>query len=543
MNKPKRLFPSLVLSIFLVSSCSSAGDKLPSPAEVAPNGIKNVVLIVADGMGFSQLGLALLYAKLAPHSQVKNRKLNIEELAMNGETGIVNTYPINALVADSASSASQYATGKACYSETLGLDSTGEVAVTILERAQELGKSTGLVSDTRITHATPAAFAVHLGARGLENEIADKLLQSNVDLLLSGGLRHFIPKEANDRSSTAFKRISTLINSSFEFESKRTDSLNLLAKAKEQGYELAFDRKTLADSNAERILGLFSSSSMPDGITYRQTEKDPGRRVPTLLEMTKKALEVLAKNPRGFFAMIEAGQIDWACSQNDVGNLLQELLLLDEVVGYVASWAKSHPDTLIVLLSDHESGGFGISYSAYDIPGPTVLKKKRGESFTVQPQFNFASPTLLDKFFNQRKSLSNIVTEFGKLPQEVQTPDTFTQIVNTSLEFPITVDKAMQCLTIDRNSYYRPNHKYLSEKFVARINDFPAFYPYYNDAKAALIGRAIAEQQSVVWSTGTHTAQPVPIIAVGPSDFVKLFGGLHHSTEIGQIISKVWESR
>ncbi|TMP13413.1 alkaline phosphatase, partial [Pseudoalteromonas ruthenica] len=98
------------------------------------------------------------------------------------------------LVTDSACSATQLATGLAAGSEMIGLDEQGNIVETILEKAKKAGKATGLVSDTRITHATPAAFAAHQPHRSMEPEIAEQLVNTGmVDVLLSGGARVFIP--------------------------------------------------------------------------------------------------------------------------------------------------------------------------------------------------------------------------------------------------------------------------------------------------------------------------------------------------------------
>ena len=157
---------------------------------------KNVIMIIGDGMGPKQVGLLLSYAKQAPNSVIQSRITAFDRILKNGGTlGLSMTSAANVLVTDSAASASQLATGKLSGSEMLGLDDKGRVAKSILEIAKEQGKSTGLVSDTRLTHATPASFAAHQTHRSLENEIAVDILHNNVDVMFSGGLRHWIPQE------------------------------------------------------------------------------------------------------------------------------------------------------------------------------------------------------------------------------------------------------------------------------------------------------------------------------------------------------------
>lgn len=534
-----KFFSFLVLSLVILgaASCAAGGKK---EASEETKGIKNIILLVGDGMGYPQLGLGLLYAKMAPQSKVKGRTLNFEKMIAEGDSGTVLTYPLKALVADSACAGSEYATGKKCYTGTLGLDDSGTPASNLIELAKTLGKSTGLVSDTRITHATPAAFAVHHADRDDENAIAEELLESGVDIMLSGGLRHFVPQQAKDPLSAANKKLMPLVGSEVGLDSKRTDDKDLLSRAFEDGYTLVFDRRKLARIESQKILGLFASSALPSAISYHLAQNDPGRKVPTLLEMTKKAIDALAKNPRGFFLMVEAGQIDWACHANDAGELLHQVLQFDETAGYVSDWAKKRSDTLVLVLSDHETGGFGFAYSGADIPGPTTISKN-SKSFTYQPLFNFASPALLDKLYNQRKSLYEIMLDFEKLAPQLQTADVLAQSINMSMGFQITPEQAKEALLPRANEYYRPGHPQLGEKYVPLILDFPAFYPYPQAAKAARISRLLSAQQSIVWASGSHTAAPVPLIAAGPKEFTGVFAGLHHGSEIGSMLRRLWD--
>lgn len=132
--------------------------------------------MIGDGMGPQQVGLLESYAKLAPNSIYKGKPTALYQLAQDGVIGSSLTHPDDAIVVDSACSATMLATGISTGSEVIGIDPDGNSIETVLEKAKRMGKATGLVSDTRMTHATPAAFAAHQPHRSLENEIASDML-------------------------------------------------------------------------------------------------------------------------------------------------------------------------------------------------------------------------------------------------------------------------------------------------------------------------------------------------------------------------------
>ena len=165
------------------------------------------------------------------------------------------------------------------------------------------------------------------------------------------------------RIRRCYKELEQMTQGSVKIKSKRKDSRNLLKEAQEKGYALAFNRSQMETAQG-KLLGLFAYSAMPDGITVTHSQDSPDRTIPTLKEMSAKALQVLSKNDKGFFLMIEAGMIDWAAHNNDTGLMLHEMFRLNETVEYVLDWAENRDDTLIIVTADHTTGGFGISYSA-----------------------------------------------------------------------------------------------------------------------------------------------------------------------------------
>lgn len=522
-----RMLIALLLSVLCTATYAG-----PVPA-------KNIILMIGDGMGPQQVGLLELYARRGETSHYKNGHTALSTFSSEGRVGLSLHDPVDGLVVDSACSASQLATGVAARSETIGLDVNGDIALTILEAAKAEGKATGLISDMRISHATPAAFAAHQPHRSLENAIAAEMLRSNnVDVMLSGGLRHWLPANISSDKKTVAAMANLIDESSLSLRSRRQDNSNLLLEAKNSGYDLAFNRQQLQASTGNKLLGLFASSLMMDGIQYTKTKEDKNRIEPSLAEMTTKALDILAKNKKGFFLMVEGGQIDWAGHQNDAGTLLHELLKFDEAVAAVYTWVKDRNDTLVVITADHETGGFGFSYSRRNIPIPKKLPGAMFVDREYAPNFNFGSPSVLDKLYLQKASFSDMWVQ-ARGDSRFPTVQSLRQAINTNSEFELTEQEVAVILQREVNEYQVEEHKYLSAAEFPAISDFKEFYVYGDVLHLNLIGRALAKYQNTVWSTGTHTHTPVSVVAWGNDTIVDEFSSILHHRDIGQILMRL----
>lgn len=535
---------SAIITASLLSACggdssssdsSSRTNAASSPESQASAGkIKNVIMMIGDGMGPQQVGLLQDFATHSKTDIYKNRETALKLFANSGQVAFSSTTPVGGLVVDSACSATQLATGKPALSEVVGLDIDGNSTETILEMAKAAGKSTGLISDTRITHATPAAFASHQAHRSMENEIAVDMLENNVDVMLGGGLRYWIPQG----SSNASADLVTLIDEpTVKIKSKRKDDRNLLTQAQTAGYELAFNADQLDAVEGGKVLGLFSYSAMLDGISYTACKKADSCIQPSLADMTTKALDILSKDEDGFFLMIEGGQIDWAAHNNDAGDMLHQLLKFDESIQAVYDWVEDRNDTLVVITADHETGGFSFSYSRKDIPeadmsivGDAFVEANRD----YKPNFNFANPDLLDKLYAQKKDFYNIWYQAGGDLGDVEpTSVDLLNAINGNTEFTITQADADRILEHEVNEYQEADHKYLAATEFPKVDDFEEFYVYGEEVHLNLIGRALAKHQNTVWSTGTHTHTPVQVIAWGPKEAQQRFNGLMNHVEVG----------
>ncbi|PID45765.1 MAG: alkaline phosphatase [Proteobacteria bacterium] len=521
------IMKKLILSAAIASMALNTAIAQTATPEMEK--IKNIIVMIGDGMGPQQVGLLDSYVRYSKNPQIKQSAF--QRLADEGIIGIARTEPHEGLVVDSAASSTQFSSGEMAGSEMIGVNYKGDATTSMLEIAQKKGKAVGLITDTRMTHATPATYAAHLKHRKYENEIAEEMLAHNVDVMLAGGLRHWIPKSANDKEGALHKQLSDMTRGNIRIKSKRKDEKNLLEMAKKQGYDLSFDKESLEKSQSNKILGLYSYSAMLDGITYNQTRNDPDRIQPTLTEMTNKALSVLEKDEDGFFLMVEGGQIDWAAHDNDAGSVLHEMIKFSDAINAVMDWMKGRDDTLLVVSADHETGGFGFAYSRNDLPEGKPLSGNIFNGDEFKPQWNFGDLNTLDKLYAQKKSYNNLFREFDALGKENKTPENLQKIVNANTGFPITLDEARRILETEKNNYRVKGHTYLDSKKFPRFEEREEFFVYGSELRKNLLAVVTGKYANIVWATDNHTSTPVYVFAYGPESAEKPFATIQHSTD------------
>jgi len=336
----KNIYFIAVLCTSLLISCNTPSDsekevliteqlmvaaettvKGPRLSLVADQPIKNVIFMIGDGTGIAQLYSGQLQ-EVGSDGYLHAQRLPI--------TGIIKTHAEDNLITDSASGATAYSCGIKTNNGVIAQDSDGNECVTLMELAQQAGMKTGLVATSGVTHATPASFATHIDSRNKYSEIAEQMVESEVDVILGGGLEYFIPSDSAG--------------------SNREDQLNVLSSLRDQGYSVVLDRQAMIEEDSEQIIGLFSPSGMPSE-----------NRVPSLAEMTNKAVESLSSNENGFFLMVEGSQIDWGGHANETPYVVREVKDFDDAIGVVLTFAQENPGTLVIITADHETGGMTIN--------------------------------------------------------------------------------------------------------------------------------------------------------------------------------------
>lgn len=289
-----------IIALCLVSA-SLFGQKNP----------KNVILLIGDGMGVSQI-----YAGLTAN----RGHLNLERVT---NVGFHKNQASDNYVTDSAAGATAFATGKQTYNGAIGLDSLKFPATTLLEMAENQGLATGLVSTCDITDATPSSFIAHQLKRSMHEEIANDFLKTDVDVVIGGGRKYF---------------------------EKRKDGLNLLDSLRKKGYRVHSDL-TLDGVNKGKLVALYAEENP---IKVMEGRGD------ALLYSAKKSLELLSQNKKGFFVMIEGSQIDWGGHANDADYAITEMVDFDKSIGYALDFAAKNKETLVIITADHETGGMAL---------------------------------------------------------------------------------------------------------------------------------------------------------------------------------------
>ena len=212
------------------------------------------------------------------------------------------------------------------------------------------------------------------------------------------------------------------------------------------------------------------------------------------------------------------------------------MLRINETLNYVLDWLQNRRDTLLIVTADHETGGFGFSYSAAGIPEPSYLP---GEYFAdkalFKPGFNFGNPEILDRLYRQKLSYSDIFKHFDALPQAQRTADKLAHIVNSNTEFAITEAQARNILKTENNPFYSKGHQVLGLKTVPKMPSNGEFFPYQAENRENLLAQAVSGQQQAVWSTGTHTSTPVYVFIKGPQYLYPAFRKILHHTDIGRL--------
>lgn len=340
------------ISSIVISGCSSDAATVPP---------KNVLFFLGDGMGMTTMTAARIY-KVG-----EDGDLTMDTLP---ETAFIKTYSNDAQVTDSAPSMAAYMTGVKMNNEVVsmtadtsaynpntfvsyvsGADTTcptsgnGKAVPTLLEMAKTAGLATGVVSTTRITHATPAATYAHICHRDGENAIAAQLvpngsgynsaLGDGVDVILGGGLKHFKPTTASGARTDTRDLVAELQTAGYKFVGNKTD----------------FDAVT---ADQKKLVGLFTSSHM----SYDLDRTANAANEPSLADMTSKAIDLLKKNNRGMFLMVEGGRIDHALHETTARKALQDTAAFDDAIAIAITKMKViDPDlknTLIVVTADHD---------------------------------------------------------------------------------------------------------------------------------------------------------------------------------------------
>jgi len=429
---------------------------------------KGVILLIGDGMGINQVKSAGIYSQ-----RILGKDLAINTIQTSGLT---TTHAANSKVTDSAAAATALYSGYKTNTGQLNILPDGRKVFNVAAAAKKAGLSVGVVSTTRLTDATPAAIYGSSARRDCEAYIAGQLPEFSPDVVLGGGGAYFVPSSQKG--------------------SKRTDQKDIIELMKGRGYGFVENNSELKAVNPEsvdKLFGLFSLSNMAY-ILDREGHKALSNQ-PNLAEITKIVLSIVGRNPKGFFVMIEGGRIDHACHNHDIKNAIAETLDFDAAVGEALSYQKTHPDVLVIVTADHETGG---------------LIQRDGDQFTIDPV-----------------PLEPIKRSLTYLEDKIKTAPDQQDAILKSAGLNLTEEEA----------------ELLKNNQTKAIEDKPsgngdkANLKFARSATLDALSMITSQRAKVEWTTFGHTEQSVMTKAVGPGE--KLFSGSYDNTDIAKKIAEI----
>ena len=304
MKSRKLLSFLLVATALFSSSCTSNNEKQ------APKSPKNVIVMIGDGMGPTQVYSLLL---------TSNEKTAFERFPFSGFS---ITKSASNEITDSAAGGTAIAIGKKTTNKMVGMSPDSIAVPSMLEIFADQGKKTGVVVTCSVTHATPADFIAHNINRNNNEEIALEIAnKEKLDVLFGGGKKYF---------------------------TERKDSVDLIGKMWENGWNVYDSLEQIEDNNARTMV-----------VACRKHMVKAPERGDFLPKATAKAIEML-DNENGFFLMVEGSQIDFACHDNDSATLVEEMRDFNNTLNVVLDFAEKDGNTLVVVTADHETGGLTI---------------------------------------------------------------------------------------------------------------------------------------------------------------------------------------
>lgn len=450
MSKKTQIFTVLIIVLLSVI--------LWLPQGVWAAGPKNVIFYIGDGMGATQRRIP---------EEVYGERLVMNTLPV---LGMYTTHCADNQVTDSAAAGTALATGHKTKNRFIAIDVDRKIAYESLARAaKRMGKSVGLLTTCAITDATPAVFGANIASRFRQNDVAEQYLAQGFDIYMGGGRDNFSPEG----------RVNT-------FGSPPRDLIKAFQSA---GYQVVFDKKALLNVSPDKgtkVLGLFSIRNMPYYLDRKGSEEIPG-----LTDMVHIAISILKQNPKGFFLMVEGGRIDHACHANDPVATVGELVELDNAVRVGLDFSKHDSNTLILVGSDHETGGLSMGHSKALIDADVIKNATRSTVFLGEAAEK--DPDQAGVIFRQYSGIRALTPE-----EEKQIDDARVRVLAGQLS---------------------PN-------------------PYNRSPFGFAFAGILTHRASTGWSSFAHTGEPVILTATGPGSSV--FDGYYDNTDIPKKIASLW---
>lgn len=356
-----RIFHFFPLLMVMISCTSNQQIK-----EEEPINNPNVILLIGDGMGISQLSAAFYYGETESN------------FARFRELGLINTSSSSDKITDSGAGGTALSCGVKTYNGSIGVNVDSLPTPNIVEKLSEKNYNTGVISTSSITHATPACFYAHVVNRGMQDNIAVQLVNSDIDFFAGGGSSFF---------------------------SNRKDSIDLIKKLSDNDFIINAKVSSGQFSSKDKYGFLLAEEGMPTMLENR------GEFLP---EYTGYALDYLSHLGESFFIMVEGSQIDWAGHSNNAEYLIAEMLDFDSTVGVALDFAETDKHTLVIVLADHETGGFTLASNDGDYSEIKPSFATYGHSTTLIPVLAYGPGAENFKGIYQNNEIFNKILDLAK---------------------------------------------------------------------------------------------------------------------------------
>lgn len=324
----------LTLGTSLLHPFSGMANHIPYEVGNRNKKAKNIIMVVSDGMSIGTLNMTDLYL-----SRKTGKCSNWLQLYKDNKVNraLMDMASANSIVTDSAAASSSWGGGVRIDNGSLNVSKNGEEHMPIWQKFKQVGKKAGCVTTVPITHATPAGFCINSRSRNDQEEITEKYLEQKFDVMMGGGGNYFSTENRKDKK----------------------DMYQAFASQK---YEVVKTRNEMFSASIEKsILGVFADDGLPYSID-RQNNGELSQKVPTLAEMTQKAIGAMKDHPKGFVLQVEAGKVDWAAHGNDISGLIYDQVAHDEAVQVAIDFAERDRETLVIITTDHGNANPGIIY-------------------------------------------------------------------------------------------------------------------------------------------------------------------------------------
>jgi alkaline phosphatase len=455
---------------FACSALAPQRDEDRRDAGAAREAPKYIFLFLADGAGNAHMEITRQYNR-----EILGKGMVITDKIMKeGYLGLMTTHAADSLSTDSAAAATALASGCKANVGALGMCADGTVPTTAMEIARQRGLKIGLVTNSTIYDASPAAFVCHVPSRRDYAAIVNRYLDLEPDVLMGGGAAQFLPRSTSG--------------------SRRRDEIDVASLFAKKGYHQVANKRELDQLRPGKLLGLFSLDEMSFEIDRDKSVE------PSIYDMTRAAIRQLHDhNANGFFVFLENENIDTASHLSDIASVIHDYGEFDRAVGLAYEFYKKYPrETLILVTSDHETGGLGFTMALKDLGGKAaagaVADLKKLQSINI--------------------SLQKASRLLGRSP----TADSIDRLLRENFSgFTLAPD-------------YRD----------AILQRQPVSRAIYLDPTANALGMMIANHTQIYWLTTSHTNQPVFVAALGAG--AARFAGYYDNADFGKKLLGLLES-